>query len=62
MELIDNLQGRGKGLTREAYFKSNPEFLKKIYINCMNSISLFNKYYFNSENKKLYVKKLKNNI
>lgn len=44
MEIIDNLQGRGKGSTREAYFKNNPDVLKLAYIRCMNNVSLYHRY------------------
>ena len=44
MEIIDNLHGRGKGATREAYFKNNPDVLKLSYIKCMSNLSLYHKY------------------
>ena len=44
MDIVDNLHGRGKGATREAYFKDNPEVLKLSYIRCMNNISLYHRY------------------
>ena len=44
MDVIDNLQGRGKGSTREAYFKDNPDVLKLDYIKCMSNVSLYHKY------------------
>ena len=44
MDIVDNLHGRGKGATREAYFKDNPEVLKLSYIKCMNNISLYHRY------------------
>lgn len=46
MEFVDSLQGRGKGLTRDAYFKNNPEVLKLNYVKVLNNISLYNKYDF----------------
>ena len=44
MDIVDNLHGRGKGATREAYFKDNPEVLKLSYIKCMNNVSLYHRY------------------
>lgn len=44
MDLVDSLHGRGKGATREAYFKDNPEVLKLSYIKCMNNVSLYHRY------------------
>lgn len=44
MEIVDNLHGRGKGSTREAYFKDNPDVLKLSYVKCMSNVSLYHKY------------------
>lgn len=44
MESIDNLHGRGKGVTRDAYFKDNPDVMKLSYIRCMSNVSLYHKY------------------
>lgn len=41
---IDALQGRAEGATREAYFKSNPIFLKLAYVKAMNNVSLYKQY------------------
>ena len=50
MDDIDQLQGRGKTLTRESYFKNNPEILKLNYIKAMNNVSLYNKYSYEIKN------------
>ena len=44
MDLVDELHGRGKNKTRDAYYKDNPEYLKRKYIKCMSNVSLYHKY------------------
>ncbi len=44
MDVVDCLHGRSKGATRDAYFKSNPDYLKLEYIRCMSNVSLFHTY------------------
>ena len=44
MDRVDLLHGRGKNMTRESYFKDNPELLKLEYIKAMSNISLYRKY------------------
>ncbi len=41
-EYIDVLQGRQKSIVHEAYIKTNPEELKKLYIKHMNNVIIFN--------------------
>ena len=41
---VDLLHGRGKNMTRETYYKENPEYLKFEYVKAMNSISLYHRY------------------
>ena len=44
MGLVDELHGRGKNKTRDAYYKDNPEYLKRKYIECMGNVSLYHRY------------------
>lgn len=55
MDIVDNLHGRGKGATREAYFKENPEVLKLSYVKCMNNVSLFHTYSYEIADGEVYV-------
>ena len=55
MDLVDELHGRGKNKTREAYYKDNPEYLKRKYIMAMNNISLYRRYSHEIDNDKIKV-------
>lgn len=39
-EHIDLLEGRSRGVIHETYIKTNPEWLKKIYINAMENVTI----------------------
>lgn len=55
MDLVDSLQGRGKGLTRDAYFKNNPNVLKFHYVKVLNNVSLYNRYEVSVKNGELSI-------
>lgn len=55
MDLVDELHGRGKNKTREAYYKDNPEYLKLEYIKVMSNLSLYRCYEYKISNDKVKV-------
>ena len=58
MDEIDQLQGRGKNSTRQSYYKNNPEILKLNYIQAMNNISLYNRYKYRINDRKIMIETL----
>ena len=38
---VDSFQGRAKDMIQEAYFKQDPQSLKKIYLNAMNRVMVY---------------------
>lgn len=55
MDLVDELHGRGKNKTREAYYKDNPEYLKLEYIKVMSNLSLYRCYEYKISNDRVKV-------
>ena len=39
-EYIDELQGRRKNIVHDTYIKANPKFLKKVYMNVMDNVTI----------------------
>ena len=39
-EYIDELQGRSKDIVHDTYIKSNPKFLKQVYMNVMDNVTI----------------------
>jgi len=41
-EYIDLLQGRSRGIVRDSYIKTNPEWLREIYMEVMDNVTIQN--------------------
>ena len=56
---IDELQGRGKTNTQDAYIKTNPLKQKLLYAKYMNNVSLYNQYTYHIGEEDIIVERIK---